>query len=132
MKLIYVAHPFGGDRANLERARRWYLWLVREFPRNAYECSWIVSGELLDDDDPQVREDAIARACEIASRCDAVLLVGGHVANGMRREADAGKAVLDLTAIGDEPPERGTHAWIATPEIGLVAGVLDGAFRGAR
>lgn len=127
MKLIYMAHPFGGDPRNLERAKRWYLWLVREFPRNAYECSWLVSCELLDDSDPFVRRAALARDFEIVRKCDALLFVGGEITKGMRAEAQLACAVLDLSMIGPEPPEVGSHAWITEPMIGLAAGVLDGA-----
>ncbi len=129
MKLIYVAHPFGGDPANLQRARRWYFWLVTEFPRNAYECSWIVSSEVLDDSDPFVRRAALERDFEIVRKCDALLFVGGDITEGMRAEAQLARVVLDLSMIGDEPPEVGSHAWITTPQIGLAAGVLDDAFK---
>ena len=129
MKLIYVAHPFGGDPANLQRVRRWYFWLVSEFPRNAYICQWVIECELLDDADPEVRAAALERDCAIVKRCDAVVLVGGHISPGMRQEADAGRAVLDLTPIGDEPPEVGSHAWITNSQIGLIAGTLDDAFK---
>ena len=129
MKLIYVAHPFGGELNDLRRARRWWYWLVREFPENAYECSWFTSAELLDDGDPEVRALALDRCCEIAQRCDAVLLVGGHLTSGMEREAGVAPAVLDLLKLGVEPPKVGSHAWITTSEIGLVAGVLDAAFK---
>lgn len=129
MKLIYVAHPFGGDPRNLDRAKRWYTWLIREFPRNAYVCQWVIDCELLDDSDPAVLEPSLARQCEIVRRCDAILLVGGSIAPGMKQEARAAMAVLDLSMIGADPPEVGSHAWITTAQIGLVAGVLDDAFK---
>ncbi len=129
MKLIYMAHPFGGDPANLERARRWFAWLCREFPRNAYICNWIIECEIFDDADPEQRAASLARQCEIARRCNAVLLVGGDISPGMMQEARAAGSVLDLSMIGDEPPEVGSHGWITTPEIGRVAGVLDVAFK---
>ncbi len=129
MKLIYMAHPFGGDPRNLDRAKRWLAWLVAEFPRNAYICHWVLECEFLDDSDPAVRGAALERDCEIVSRCDAVLLVGGTISAGMKQEADRARAVLNLSMIGTEPPEVGSHAWITTGKIGLVAGVLDSAFR---
>ena len=129
MKLIYLAHPFGGDPRNLDRARRWFAWLCREFPSNAYVCNWIIECELFDDADPQQRATSLARQCEIARRCDAIVLVGGKITPGMKQEAAAAIAVLDLSMIGDDPPEVGSHAWITTAQIGLVAGVLDHAFR---
>lgn len=129
MKLIYVVHPFGGNPANLERARRWYRWLVSEFPRNAYVCQWVFECEVLDLGDDAVSEFGLERDIEVLSRCDAVLLVGGEVTLGMQQRANVALVVLDLTMIGDEPPEVGSHAWITTAQIGLVAGVLDSAFR---
>lgn len=128
MKLIYMAHPFGGDPRNLDRAKRWYTWLVREFPRNAYQCQWVIECELFGIGETNSAGPAFTRGLEVVRRCDAVVLVGGRISDGMKQEARAAIAVLDLSMIGDEPPEVGSHAWIRTPQIGLVAGVLDSAF----
>lgn len=125
MKLIYMAHPFGGDPRNLGRAHLWYAWLLSEFPRNAYTANWIVEGELLDDTEPVIRAAALLRACEIVRRCDALVLVGGRIMSGMKQEADVARAVIDLTPIGMLPPKAGLHGWITTRKLGLAAGALE-------
>ena len=110
MKLLYLAAPISGDvSANIDRALRWLAFLARTMPENAVTAPWVsnlLAGE--DDNDPKQRERGLRNCCAIASRFDGVILVGGRVSAGMARERvaaeQAGKLVIDLTWMGEEPP----------------------------
>jgi len=108
-RVIYMAHPVSGDvEANLARARRWLLWIYRTKPGTAVVANWILDCEILDDSNPADRQMGLAHDLAILERVDAVWLVGGRVSGGMALEAEHAKAhgvrVLDLTALGAEPP----------------------------
>jgi hypothetical protein len=106
MRLVYMAHPFRGDLTALSRARRWYRWLHGALHASVggmgVLAPWIVAADVLSD----VEERAAAMECnvEVVRRCDVVVLVGGEISPGMRDEAGAARAVLDLTSLGLEPP----------------------------
>jgi hypothetical protein len=110
-RVLFMSHPVAGDvPANLARARRWYRWLQWAAPDCAIVCQWLTAIEVLgeNDADPVQRERGIRRSELVAQRCDGVLLVGGRVTEGLRREAAAcvlgGGGVHDFTYLGDEPP----------------------------
>lgn len=105
----YVAHPVVGDVAgNVARARRWLRWLIDQEPLRAFCCPWIPYVEVLPDADAQQRERGLRDDEAMAARCDGIVLVGGRISSGMRREmlatAAAGGRVVDLTGLGAEPP----------------------------
>jgi hypothetical protein len=110
VKLLYLAHPVSGDvRGNIDRALRWLAFLSRAMPENAVAAPWVsnlLAGD--DDSDPRQRERGLRNCCAIVSRLDGVILVGGRVSAGMARERvaaeQAGKLVIDLTWMGEEPP----------------------------
>jgi len=88
---------------NLARAQRWLVWLRRSFPESTFIAPWIaavLSGE--DDNDPAQREAGLIDAEAVAAVCTGVILCGGRVSGGMRRESRAAQRVWDLT-IGDPP-----------------------------
>lgn len=107
-RLLYLAHPVRGDvPGNLARARRWLRWLrTNAHPEAAIIAPWLLDIEVLgeDDGDPAQRERALQRCELVAQRCDVVVLVGGRISEGMRREAAAAPAIVDLTYLGEEPP----------------------------
>jgi hypothetical protein len=105
MRVLYLAHPVSGDvPGNLLRARRWLRWAQTAFSSCVVIAPWILALELGDDDaNPEHRERGLARDEAVVARCDAVLLVGGRVSEGMAREAKVAKAVVDLTWMGVEP-----------------------------
>jgi len=113
MKLLYLAAPISGDvSANIDRALRWLAFLARTMPENVVTAPWVsnlLAGE--DDSDPKQRERGLRGCCAIAARFDGVILVGGRVSAGMERERvtaeQAGKLVIDLTWMGEEPPPMG-------------------------
>lgn len=124
--VLYMAAPlrpteaeiaaYGGDArlallANLARAEAWLAWLRRASPAVTFIAPWIASvrsGE--DDSDPAQREAGLVDDCTVIERCDGVVLAGGRVSSGMRRERkaayDSGIEVTDLTALGVEPPRE--------------------------
>jgi hypothetical protein len=109
--IAYVAHPVSGDvTANLARALRWLAWLTRTEPNTTFIAPWIaaiMSGE--DDSDPVVRARGLAHDVIVVKRCDAIVLCGGRVSQGMAMERDAMMAirgrVIDMTHLGEEPPQ---------------------------
>lgn len=113
MRILYMAHPVGGlVPANLARSLRWLRYLASSDPDTAYIAPWIaaiMSGE--DDNDPVARARGLAQDVAVVKRCDGLVLVGGRVSSGMAIERDAamtaGITVIDLTALGDEPPVAG-------------------------
>lgn len=107
LPVLYLAHPVSGDvPGNVARAKRWLRWACRAFGACAVIAPWIQAIELGEDDsNPVQRELGLRRDEAIAARCDAVLLVGGRRSSGMAREASVARAVIDMTMLGDEPPE---------------------------
>lgn len=113
----YVAHPLNpieGETfvGNLDRAVRWLGWLMDRYPDSAFCAPWIpmawaAMGRGVERD-PDVIERALRDDVEFVRMCGAIVLVGGRVSPGMRREMDAaiadGLEVADMTGLGDEPP----------------------------
>lgn len=108
--VLYMAHPLGGDvRANVARAMRWLTWLRRTFRDVTIIAPWIaavLAGE--DDNDPAQREAGLVDCDAVIPLLHGFVLVGGRVSSGMAREATtaarADVPVVDLTALGEEPP----------------------------
>lgn len=103
----YMAHPYGGSPENLARARRWLAYLQAELTDCAVIAPWIEQCEQRPDDDasPTLREAGLQwDEAIVRELCDGVILVGGRVTPGMRREAEAARNVWDRTALGEEPP----------------------------
>lgn len=89
MRLIYLAHPFGGDPKNLLRAKAWLGWAAGiARPSNGFVVApWIPLCETHSDSDTATREFMLAGDCEVVTRCDALWLVGRELSPGMAREA---------------------------------------------
>lgn len=78
-------------RASLDRAMRWLAWLRRSFPETTFIAPWIASCLAgAEDTDPAQREAGIADACAVIERCDGIVLCGGRISEGMRREMEHG------------------------------------------
>ncbi len=108
-----MAHPLGaatpaGITANLERARRWFKWLLETFPTVDFSANWILWCEALDDMNHAHRARGLAFDDEEIKRMDAFWMVGGRISSGMARGRGIalahGKRVVDLTHLGAEPP----------------------------
>lgn len=88
-------------RANLDRAMAWLAWLRRSFPETTFIAPWIAS--VLaggDDTDPVQREAGFVDDCAVIERCDGIVLCGGRISEGMRREMKHGRAVSGQWADG--------------------------------
>jgi hypothetical protein len=109
MRVIYMAHPYGGDPDNLLRAKRWMRWIEETQPI-AVNASWILECEIWDDAKPEEREAGLQRDIANIRRCDEIWAVGGRISEGMKVEitaaAEYGIPLLDLTLAGDEPPDE--------------------------
>lgn len=111
VKLIYMAHPYGGDPENLQRAKRWLRWAACEARReNAFVLApWIPLCEVFSGSE---RPDDTTRAfmlngdCETVRSCKELWLCGDSVSPGMRQEqeAAAGAGILIRRFFGMEPP----------------------------
>lgn len=102
-----MAAPYGGNPANLERAKRWLAWLRADLPDDTVIAPWIEQCELNPDADanPALREQGLQwDEAIVRDLCDGVILVGGRVTPGMKREAEAARTVWDRTSLGEEPP----------------------------
>jgi hypothetical protein len=108
MKVLYLAHPVSGDiTGNIIRARRWLRFFARHAPSVVVICPWLPDLEVLPlrDDVPDQRERGLQRCEAAAALCDGVVLAGGRISEGMRREAAVAKKVYDLTLLGPCPPD---------------------------
>jgi hypothetical protein len=109
MKCVYIAHPLGSgaDREkNRERAARWVAWAALQGV--APVADWIIlSGQW----DESMRDLGLAIDVELVKRCDEVWLVGGRISPGMKIEAASAKRVIDLTHLGEEPPNHKIPYW---------------------
>jgi hypothetical protein len=111
VRVIYMAHPlgFGQEReGNRQRAARWVAWISATF-KVAVIADWIIlSGQW--DETPDNRALGMTFDVALVERADELWMVGGRVSAGMKLEADAarraGKRVIDLTLLGDEPPAK--------------------------
>lgn len=78
--------------ANVDRATRWLAWLRRSFPETTFIAPWIATvTSLKGDDSPAVREAGLVDDCAVVERCDGIVLCGGRISSGMRREMDHGR-----------------------------------------
>lgn len=128
VRTIYVAHPFGGDIANAERARLWLRWLLDHEAGVRFSASWLAYSDVLSGSDPAHKERAIRDCLVAAADCDGIVLVGGHVSTGMRQERDAclrgGGIVYDLTPLGAHPLGISTTTQIEIQQVGPLAWAL--------
>ena len=97
MATIYVSHKFGGDSANMERAKKITHDLQIENPTHCFVCpllafSHLQYGEIGYDDE-------IELCLDLLSLCD-TLVVASDVSNGVQKEIDfarmVGMEVVDL------------------------------------
>lgn len=109
--VLYLAHPVGastphGVAADLSSARGWLKALIDGCPNVALCVSWLPYLDVLEDSGAN-HERGLRDDCEMVRRCDAMLMVGHRVSDGMRREAAAAVAaclaVIDCTGL--EPSE---------------------------
>lgn len=111
--VVHVAHPLSaptrdGIEENRAAASKWAAWIATTF-RVAVECSWIVTtGELAET--PENRAFGLEMDCALVRRCDVLVMVGPRVSEGMRRESEHARAVVDWTWLS--PPRAVALAMI--------------------
>lgn len=108
--VIYMAHPVGGAyrELNIERAKRWFCWLVSSFDDVAIMVPWMPYILTLDES-PANRDRGIRDDLRCLRRCDGIVSVGGLMSPGMQGEMDLAyqlnfKWTRDWTWLGAEPP----------------------------
>lgn len=108
-RIVYMAHPVQGDPANLDRAERWLRWLIKNFQELDFVAPWIYYFRALDDKLPEDRARGLAFDAEMIGRCDSFIMVGGGISTGVGAEMEVAfsglKPVIDLNALGPEPPD---------------------------
>lgn len=83
----------------------WLAWLRATYPAVTFIAPWITAIESgADDRDQEQRARGLRDDVRVVCRCDGIVLCGGRVSSGMRHEAKHAANVIDLTALGPEPP----------------------------
>lgn len=113
MRLVYIAHPYGGDPSNLQAAREWVRWAFGAGKDVCPIAPWIVTCEILDDANPSDRRRGMETNMETVLKVNQVWLCGPRVSSGMLQEARVafgkGIPVLDFTGY-DAPPDGYPYA----------------------
>ena len=97
MALYYVAHRFGGDPANLERAKKITHDLQMNDPENCYICPLLAFSHL--EYNEIGHDEEMALCIDLLSVSD-VLIVASDISDGVQKEIDfakmVGMEVIDL------------------------------------
>ena len=100
MATIYVSHKFGGDSANMERAKKITHDLQIENPTHCFICpilafSHLQYGEIGYDDEIELCLDLL-RLCD-------TLIVASDVSHGVQKENDFAKMVgMEVVDLADK------------------------------
>ena len=97
MAVIYVSHKFGGDSANMERAKQITHDLQVDDPENCYICPLTAFSHLGYNE--MGYDEEMALCIDLLSVSD-VLIVASDVSNGVQKEIEfakmVGMEVIDL------------------------------------
>ena len=97
MAMIYVSHKFGGNPANMERAKQITHDLQVDDPENCYICPLTAFSHLGYNE--MGYEEEIALCIDLLSVSD-VLIVASDISKGVQKEIDfakmVGMEVIDL------------------------------------
>ena len=97
MALYYVSHRFGGDPANMERAKKITHDLQVNDPENCYICPLLAFSHLVYNE--MGYDDEMALCIDLLSVSD-VMIVASDVSKGVQQEIDfarmVGMEVIDL------------------------------------
>ena len=90
MSILYVSHAYGGDKKNIERAKKITKGLQKSDLANCYICplmafSHLEYGEIGYDDEMELCLDLLT--------CSDKLIVASEISNGVRKEIDFAKLV---------------------------------------
>ena len=87
MIVIYMAHPYGGNQDNIEKAKQWLRWLNENVAGACFIAPWIQECDGVEET-PDGRDAGLARMQAIISKCDAVVAISG-ISPGVRIELGA-------------------------------------------
>ena len=97
MAMIYVSHRFGGDPANIERAKKITHDLQVNDPENCYICPLLAFSHL---EYNEIGYDAEMALCIDLLSVSDVLIVASDISEGVQKEIDfarlVGMEVIDL------------------------------------
>ena len=97
MAMIYVSHKFGGDPANMERAKKITHDLQVDDPENCYICPLMAFSHLGYN---EIGHDEEMELCIDLLSVSDVLIVASDVSDGVQKEIDfakmVGMEVIDL------------------------------------
>jgi hypothetical protein len=108
--VVYLGHPLSaptreGIEANRRSAAKWAVWIAKTF-RVAVSADWIwMTGEL--DETPENRAFGLECDRALVARCDAMVMVGPRVSEGMRLESEHARTVISATGRCPECPGCG-------------------------
>ena len=97
MAMIYVSHKFGGDPANMERAKKITHDLQVNDPENCYICPLLAFSHLRYNE--MGYDEEMALCIDLLSVSDALIVVS-DISKGVKKEIDfarlVGMEVIDL------------------------------------
>lgn len=136
LPVVYVAHclsaPTWGEMdENRRSAARWALWIGQTF-RVSPVADWVWMSAALPET-PENRAFGLECDCALVARCDALVMVGPRVSEGMRREAEQARAIVDWTSPDHSELLRDLPTF--RPDSGAIAAMrrsLFAAIEGAR
>ena len=95
--LLYISHKYGGDTANLERAKQITHDLQVNDPENCYICPLLAFSDL---EYNEIGYDAEMALCIDLLSVSDVLIVASDISEGVQKEIDfarlVGMEVIDL------------------------------------
>lgn len=100
MSMIYVSHKFGGDPANMERAKKITHDLQIENPDHCFICPLLAFSHL---EYEELGYDEEMELClDLLSVCDC-LVVASDVSNGVQNEIDFARMVgMEVIYLADK------------------------------
>jgi len=126
--VFYMAHPVTENidtgsrgpenfKTNIARAKKWLAWFMLNDRSRVYIAPWIVEVQLVDEGVLFTSyEEALRDDEEVVRRVDGLVMVGGKITEGMRREFDVACArsieIIDISG-WREPPESDTEEFDA-------------------
>ena len=100
MAIYYVAHRYGGDRENLERAKKITHELQLEDPTNCYICPLLAFSHLKYNE--MSYEEEMALCLDLLSVSD-VRVIASDISRGVQEELDFAKmADMEVIALADK------------------------------
>lgn len=98
--LLYISHKYGGDPANMERAKKITHDLQVNDPENCYICPLLAFSHLRYNE--MGYDDEMALCIDLLSVSD-VLIVASDVSDGVQKEIDFAKMVgMDVIDLAEK------------------------------